>query len=252
VTHIKTWLSRDGNSSDTGWGAQTGSFCQIRKLSIVYVECGTDVEQQVGIIAGGPNQVLNQIGQAFRFHVAQVEAPRSPTVHGLGNFERKLADGGAAPSGGVLAGQVLFERLHVFTRVWLLVVVGDDKGAGLKSVYERVSGGELPVGVGLVPHAIEPYPAELAIIGERFAQLRIHEIQVPGPLTVARTALPLAGATQWVVVGMMPVELRVVNEELDVLAMALIGELPDNIFAVWRRIRHVVLLCFVANMEKPS
>ena len=38
VTYIKTWLSRDGNSSDTGWGAQTGSFCQIRKLSIAYVE----------------------------------------------------------------------------------------------------------------------------------------------------------------------------------------------------------------------
>ncbi len=43
---------------------------------------------------------------------------------------------------------------------------------------------------------------------------------------------------------MVPVELRVIHEELDALAIALVGELFERVFAVRRGVNDVVLVLF--------
>jgi len=83
-------------------------------------------------------------------------------------------------------------------------------------------------------------------------KLGIHEIETAGPLAVNRSSLPIPGAAQQIVIGMMPVQSRVVDEELDTLAMTLFGKLTDDVFAVGVESTMLYLFCVVANMEKPS
>ena len=56
------------------------------------------------------------------------------------------------------------------------MMIGNDECGGLQLVNERVGLGEMPVGVGLVPHAVEPDAADGAVVGEQLAQLAVHVV----------------------------------------------------------------------------
>src|SRR5213078_4932484 len=106
----------------------------------------TYVEQQVGAVAGGADQVAHQRAHRLEVLVGDVEAPG--VVHGERRFERHVrAHVVRVEPRRVGAGQVLLERLRVFTRARWLVVVGDDQRRGLEAVDQRVRRVELPGGV---------------------------------------------------------------------------------------------------------
>ena len=76
------------------------------------------------------------------------------------------------------ARQVLLEHLEVFAREGGVVVIVADERRGLQAMDERVGALEMPVGIGLVPHAVEPDPADLAVLGEELGELRVHVVEV--------------------------------------------------------------------------
>src|SRR5579859_3630471 len=115
------------------------------------------------------------------------------------------------------------------------MMVGNDEGGGLQLVNESVGFGEMPVGVGLIPHAVEPDAPDGAIVGEEFGELAIH-VGVEGGVagTVVGTAIVPASNAARVVVRIMPVELRIIEEELEALTVAFIGEHFERIFLIGR------------------
>ena len=49
------------------------------------------------------------------------------------------------------------------------MMIGNNQRGRLQLVDQRVGLVEMPVGVGLVPHAVEPDAADGAVVGEQFA-----------------------------------------------------------------------------------
>src|SRR5215469_1095533 len=93
----------------------------------------------------------------------------------------------------------------------------------------------MPIGVGLVPHAVEPNTADGAVVGEEFGELAVHVgVEIGVPVAVIRAAVrPVRGAAR-VVVRIVPVELGVIEEQLDSLAVALVGQHFQGILLVGR------------------
>ena len=68
----------------------------------------------------------------------------------------------------------------------------------------------------------------------------IHEVEIPVPVAARRPSGVLAGAAARKEVRVMPVELRVVEEELDALPAALVGELLQRVALERRPVDDVV------------
>src|SRR2546428_14104642 len=68
-------------------------------------------------------------------------------------------------------------------------------------------------------------PADDAIVSEQLGELRAHEREVAAPVAVVGAAVVPRRPPAGPIVGMVPVELRVVKEELDARRMAGVGEL---------------------------
>src|SRR5438093_697445 len=104
-----------------------------------------------------------------------------------------------------------------------------DERRGLEFVNERVRFVELPVRGGLVPHAVEPNAAERTVVAEQFGELGSHEILITIPVAGLRPSRRTARASAREIVRMMPVELRVIEKQLDALALAFRREFPERI-----------------------
>src|SRR5207253_3762965 len=102
---------------------------------------------------------------------------------------------------------------------------------------QPVSAGEMPIRVGLVPHSIEPDAADLSVVRQQLAQLSVHKTQVGIPIPGIRPARAVSCASARKIIRRMPIQLGVVQEQLDALLMALRSEHPDYVFAV-RSARH--------------
>jgi hypothetical protein len=84
-------------------------------------------------------------------------------------------------------------------------------------------------------------PADLAVVREQLAELAVHVVEVAVPLALLRAAGIGARAPAREVVGVMPVELRVVEEELDPLLVALVGQHLEDVLLVGRAVHDVVV-----------
>ena len=93
---------------------------------------------------------------------------------------------------------------------------------------------------GLVPHPVEPDAADRAVVRQQLGELRVHEVEISRPVARLRAPGRMAGATKRRVVGVVPVELRVIEEQLDALPRTLGGERLQRIAGVGRPVDDVV------------
>src|SRR3954468_2075734 len=101
-----------------------------------------------------------------------------------------------------------------------------DEGVGLL---------EVPVGCGLVPHTIEPYAADGTVVGEEFGELAVHVgVEVGVEVAMVGTAIGPVSRAAGIVVRVVPVELGIIEEELDALAMAFVGQQLQWVFLIRR------------------
>ena len=121
------------------------------------------------------------------------------------------------------------------------MMVGADERLRLELVDQCIRGVEPPRRIGPIPPAVEPDAADLAVVGQQLAQLPVHVLDVPRPLALFRPPGVAAGAAARKVIGVMPVELRVVEEQLEALLSALLGERLEDIFLVRRSRDDVVV-----------
>ena len=117
------------------------------------------------------------------------------------------------------------------------MMIAADQGLRLELMNQPVSAGEMPIRIELVPHSVEPNSPDLSIIRQQLSQLPVHKIQVSIPIPGIRAARTMSRSPARKIIGRMPIELGVVQEQLDALFMALLGEHPDYVLAV-RRARH--------------
>ena len=64
---------------------------------------------------------------------------------------------------------------------------GNDECRRLQSVNQGVRIREVPIGVGFVPHAIEPDAADRPVVREQLGELLIHERDVACPVAAFRS-----------------------------------------------------------------
>ena len=121
------------------------------------------------------------------------------------------------------------------------MMIGADQGLRLELVNQRVGAIELPLGVGLVPPAVEPDATDVAVAAEQLAQLSVHVLDVSRPGPFARPAGIEARAAAGKVIRMMPIELRVVEKQLDALLPAFVGKRLEDVFLVGRARDDVVV-----------
>ncbi len=114
----------------------------------------------------------------------------------------------------------------------------------LQAVDQAVGLLQTPVGGGLVPPAVEPDSGDVAIVRQQLAELIVHEVQIAVELAALRTAGAVAGAAARIVVGMMPVELGVIEEQLHSLLAALLGQHLERILLIGSRVDDVPLGLF--------
>ena len=130
------------------------------------------------------------------------------------------------------------------------MVVVTDEARWLELVDESVLLVELPVEWGwilvTVPLSVEPDGADFTIVCEQLGQLLIHEVIICRPVLVLPNTADdlLAGTSHWVLVA-RPVNVRVVEVQLDALLVALVGKLLEHVAAEWCGVNDVVfaLLC---------
>src|SRR5206468_6099005 len=88
------------------------------------------------------------------------------------------------------------------------VMVAPHQGLGLELVDEAVRLREAPVRVRLVPPAVEPDPADLAVAREQLLQLAVHVVEIAIPLAAVGAGRMLTGPAPGKVIRVVAVELR--------------------------------------------
>src|SRR5437879_2855891 len=69
----------------------------------------------------------------------------------------------------VPAGQILLEHLKILTRKGILVMIASDQRLRLELVNQPVGPREMPIGVRLVPHSVEPDAANISVVCQQLA-----------------------------------------------------------------------------------
>ena len=164
-----------------------------------------DVEQQVAALAGDLAQRMDQRAGRFEVLVGRVVAPA--VVDGQAGFPRALRRPGR---------DRLLGRLVV--AVARNAIIHDDFGLQRMDQVDELA--RLPFLGRAFPSAVEPEQVYFAVVGEELAHLGEHEVDEPIPL-IGRRAAPCAPFVGFVrlekrrVVGMMPVDERVVQSDPD-------------------------------------
>ena len=165
--------------------------------------------------------------------IGEIESPR--VVHSFRGFEWQRADGlFRVETSGVLARQIFFKHLEILAGKGSLMMIASDERLRLELMNQAVGAGEMPIRVRLVPHSVEPDAADLSVIRQQLTQLPVHEIQVGVPVPGIRAARTMPGAPAGKIIGRMPIQLGVVQEQLNALLMAFRRQHPDHVFAVGR------------------
>ncbi len=68
---------------------------------------------------------------------------------------------------------------------------------------------------------------------------------------VGAAVVPVGDAA-WIIVGIVPVELRIIEEQFDALAVTFIGQHLQRVLLVGRALDDVPVRNFRANIAKPS
>src|SRR5881398_2543573 len=104
-------------------------------------------------------------------------------------------------------------------------MIGNDQCRWLQAMDQGICRWQPPIGVRLIPHAVEPDAGDRTVVCEQLRQLAIHEVEValPAPSVGASSFQSRPAARP--VIRMMPVELRVVEEQLQPLTVTLVREL---------------------------
>ncbi len=183
---------------------------------------------------------MDQLLFRLVFQVGNIVTPR--VVHRFAGFQREFAYCGVAgEAGGILSRQILLESLCILPLLRCKVVVADDQTARLDAVDMVVDLTQAPVEIGrLIPLPVKPDRSDLTVIGQQFGQLVQHKPVVRVPITLFGSTDAAAGPSKREIVGPSPVELGVVEMELDSLLVALIGKLLDDIALEWRTVNNVV------------
>src|ERR1700730_31206 len=103
------------------------------------------------------------------------------------------------------------------------MIVPNQRG-GLELVDQTIRPGKTPAithsGVLLVPPTIEPDTADGPVLGQQLAQLFVLIVDVPIPIADARPFSAMSRRAAREIIGVMPIELRIVEEQLDALVAA--------------------------------
>ena len=106
-------------------------------------------------------------------------------------------------------------------------MIRHDERRGLQPMDQRVRLREPPIGIrgGLVPHPVEPDASHGPIVREQLCQLRVEKIEIAVPIAAFRTSRFVTGRAPGPIVGVVPIELGVIEEELDALPLAFVRQL---------------------------
>src|SRR5205807_7419357 len=85
----------------------------------------------------------------------------------------------------------------------------------------------------------KPYSTDFSVVRQQFAQLPIHEVQIGIPVSRVRPPGAMSCSPPREIVLRMPIELRMIQEQLNSLLVALRREHADHVFSI-RRARHHV------------
>ena len=149
-------------------------------------------------------------------------------------------------SGCVLARKVLLEHLHVLSLEDSQVVVVADQHSRLNGMDHPVLFAQFPcpfnllMASSLVPDTVEPDASYRPVVGQKFGQLRIHEVEVTVPVSFLRSSRRTAGVASRIVVITAPVEVRIVEIQLEPLFGAGLREFLQDIPPERSRIHNVV------------
>ena len=188
-----------------------------------------DVHEEVGIFAGSFHQIMNQFFCRFIILIGDAVAPGM--VHGFTRLKRQrgyLLSRRIARF--ILAREVALEELEVFTGVGGTVMVVANHARRLELMDEGVLFLELPVErFGLVPDTVEPDGTDFAVVRQQLGQLVVHELVVGIPVFLALFAARSVSGVAHGVVRATPVEVRIIEMELDALLVAFVGQFFNQI-----------------------
>ena len=133
----------------------------------------------------------------------------------------------------VLARHILLKNLNVLAREGHLMVIVANQACGLQTVDKGILLVKLPVKryrVGIVfPLAVKPDGSNGSIVGQQLGQLVIHELVVLGPVGGCRIVGQVFLVATQRIVQAMPVEMGIVEMQLDAVTLAGVGEFLEDI-----------------------
>src|SRR5579872_4467929 len=134
-------------------------------------------------------------------------------VDGVAALERQLSYfRGRVEFRRLLSRQIFLEHLKIFTGKWQPVMIVADQRRRLQAVDQAISPVQMPVSVRLVPPAVKPDARDFTITREQLAKLIVLKFEITVPVAMIRPPGGLARAPARKIIGVMPVQLRMVEK----------------------------------------
>ena len=190
------------------------------------------IDEQVTVAPCGLDHRADDIVTALVVLVGDAVAPS--VVHRHTGLQRQLADAVLTRvTRRVLTGHVLLKNLDILARERHLVVVVTDETCGLQAVDEGILLVELPIeghGVGVMfPLAVKPDGTDGSVVGQQLGQLVVHELVVLAPVGGCWIVGHLFLVTPQGVVQTVPIQMGIVEMQLDAVTLASVGEFLEHI-----------------------
>ena len=94
-------------------------------------------------------------------------------------------------------------------------------------------------------------PADLAVTGQQLAKLVVHVVQIFVPIALFRTAAGYARAAARIVIRIVPIQLRVIKEQLHALPMAFVRQHLEHVLVIRRAVYDVPIALLGAPHREP-